>query len=622
MSSADLVFALPAGGTSLVFGDDGAAGEAHYNAIVTATFPALTVSVHMLPNRRATVTAAFPGLTLAATAQYASHAARPVVGKTDSAWQRAQESETGIDSAFAETDALPAGADSAWQSGWRTEGATEGKFSAALRGARLQRASRFGAAMRLRALERGSAWQDGLRDRRLARRSDFAKTRRLEALHRSTRHQDADHRPRSMIASCFEQAVPAQQVFTTGFGVGFELWRAIKSRAQQAIRPPAGIGVRPTEPETPKVTPSPHLVFCRLADGTPALLFGDVCDTSPDTTIVVPVRRVYFMVNTQSLMRVSDGKEILGADLRLSIDVDSWVWSWSASVPGRCLADLLGEADEQIELQAQINGNAFRLVVEKVSRDRRFASSRLAVSGRGRAAWLADPYATVRSYTNAQAMLAQQLMTDALTENGVSLGWELDWQITDWLVPAGVWSQTGTPMDACLAVAEAAGAYIQAHPSSMLLRVLPRYPAAPWHWAELMPDIVLPEDVCVTEGIEWVDKPAYNTVFISGQEGGVLAHVTRAGTDGGTPAPMVTDPLIAHADAGRQRGLSILSDTGRQALISLSLPVLEETGIILPGKLVQYSENGNTHLGLARAVDVAGSFPKIRQTIRLETHVL
>ena len=328
------------------------------------------------------------------------------------------------------------------------------------------------------------------------------------------------------------------------------------------------------------------------------------------------------MQNTQSLVRVSDGKEIAGADLRLSIDVDSWVWGWSASVPGRYLPDLLQSAEDQVELQAEINGHVFRLAVEKVSRDRRFASSRLAVSGRGRAAWLADPYATLSGYGNTEAMLAQQLMADALTENGVSLGWSLDWQITDWLVPAGAWSCTGTPMDACLAIAEAAGAYIQAHPSDQILRVLPRYPAAPWHWSELTPDLALPEDVCVTEGIEWVDKPGYNTVFVAGQQGGVLAHITRAGTDGGTPAPMITDPLIAHADAGRQRGLAILSDTGRQAQISLSLPVLEETGIILPGQLVQYSESGNTHLGLARAVDVTGSFPKVRQTIRLETHVL
>lgn len=640
--SAELLFHLPPGGADLIFGDESEVGhetiaftvsavfppltatirvQPDRRASIAAVFPALSASARFIPDRRASLTASFLALSCAASAEYASRAARPTVGKVGTLWQPAGSAEAGVDSGFAATLSQPAGVESAWQPAEPAACSVTADHAEAARGERQQRSSRFSGAHRLTTVPHRALYQDALRDRRLQRRSDYGNAWHLAALERVSRHQDADRRPRSMITSRFEQALQLRQVFGTDFGVGLNLWLDIESRAQQAIRPPAGIWIRPTEPETPGLMPSPHLVFCRSSDGTAALLFGDTCASS-DTTIVVPVRRVYFVTNTQSLIRVSDGKQIQGADLRLSIDVDSWVWSWSASVPGRHLSDLLGDADEQIELEAQINGNAWRLVVERVSRDRRFASSRLAVSGRGRAAWLADPYATVRSFGNAEARLAQQLMEDALTENGVSLGWEIDWQITDWLVPAGVWSQTGTPMDACLAIAEAAGAYLQAHPSSMILRVLPRYPAAPWHWAELTPDFALPEDVCVTEGIEWVDKPAYNTVFVSGQQNGVLAHVTRAGTDGGTPAPMVTDPLISHADAGRQRGLSILSDTGRQALISLSLPVLEETGIILPGKLVQYSENGNTHLGLARAIDVAGSFPKVRQTIRLETHVI
>ena len=85
---------------------------------------------------------------------------------------------------------------------------------------------------------------------------------------------------------------------------------------------------------------------------------------------------------------------------------------------------------------------------------------------------------------------------------------------------------------------------------------------------------------------------------------------------------MVTHPLITHADAGRQRGLSILADVGRQKHITLSLPVLTETGIITPGQLVRYTEQGQAHIGLTRAVDVSVEFPKVRQTIRIESHVL
>ena len=344
--------------------------------------------------------------------------------------------------------------------------------------------------------------------------------------------------------------------------------------------------------------------------------------TDEHGTIIVPILRAYIVSNSQSLVLASTGQVIPTSGITLGIDADSWVWGWQASVPGVYLSLLQADPGALVEVNANINGNVFRLEVERIQRDRRFAKSTLAISGKGRAAWLAAPYAALINRTNASTMTAQQLMAAALTDNGAPVGWDLDWRITDWTVPAGVWSHSGTSMEACLTIAESAGAYIQAAPYEQVLQVLPRYPAAPWHWNDLTPDFDLPEDVCVTEGIEWMDKPAYNTVFVAGQANGVLGHVTRTGTDGGLAAPMVTDPLMTHADAVRQRGTRILSDTGRQAHISLSMPVLEETGIIPPGKLIRYREGGKTHLGLSRSVSVSGQFPKIRQNLLLETHVL
>jgi hypothetical protein len=70
----------------------------------------------------------------------------------------------------------------------------------------------------------------------------------------------------------------------------------------------------------------------------------------------------------------------------------------------------------------------------------------------------------------------------------------------------------------------------------------------------------------------------------------------------------------------RQRGLPAIADAGRQAHISIRLPILPETGIITPGKLIEYSEQGNTRVGLSRSVAVNYAFPKARQTVRIETH--
>lgn len=352
-----------------------------------------------------------------------------------------------------------------------------------------------------------------------------------------------------------------------------------------------------------------------ITPGTPG-------DPEPGQTIIVPVRSIYMQTNNVTLVLAESGQPIPARGLNLSIDADSWVWGWSARVPASYLPLLSAAEGGLVELLASVNDMLFRLVVVNRDRDRKFGEAWLSVSGRGRAAWLAYPYAEVRSRSNAVAMTAQQLMAAALTINGVPLGWDIDWQITDWLVPAGAWNHTGTAMDACLKIAEAGGAYIQAHRTDQTLSVMPRYPAAPWNWSSLTPDIDLPEDACETEGIEWLDKPAYNTVFVSGQEGGILAHVTRQGSAGDKAAPMVVDRLITHADAGRQRGLPILSDTGSQKHIALNLPVLPETGIIFPGKLVRYTEGGIQHLGLTRAVGVTYDSPVLTQTIQVESHVL
>lgn len=398
---------------------------------------------------------------------------------------------------------------------------------------------------------------------------------------------------------------------------------------ERAGAPAAGKSPAP-DPGTPEPVPPCYippagnavaLVFRTRQPASLDLAFR--CDKAvPDAAIVVPVRSVYMLSNTVTLALAESGLPIPTRGLRLAIDVDSWNWSWSASVPASYRATLTATDDDLVELDAMVNGTTFRLAVERISRDRRFGEASLAISGRGRAAWLASPRADILSRSNTTVMTAQQLMAAALTDNGVSIGWGIDWRITDWTVPAGVWQHTGTAIDACLAIAEAAGAYIQAHRVDQVLRVLPRYPHAPWNWASLAPDIDLTEAACETEGVEWLNKPSYNTVFVSGQVGGILAHVTRQGSAGNRPAPMITDALITHADAGRQRGIAILSNTGPQTLISLRLPVLPETGIIEPGKLLRYSEGGTARVGLTRAVDVNFDFPTLTQTIQVESHGL
>ena len=327
------------------------------------------------------------------------------------------------------------------------------------------------------------------------------------------------------------------------------------------------------------------------------------------------------IINNASLRRV-DGNILLPTfSMTLGLDADSWAWSFSATLPGRALPDLESASNgAPVEVEALINGVAYRALVESIERSREFGSNDLRIAGRGKTALLDAPYAPTLNLTNTQARTAQQIMGDVLTVNGVSLGWEVQWGLVDWLIPAGVFSHQGSYIGAINKIAAAAGGYVQPHPSTQTIKVLPRYPKAPWDWHTMTPNFELPMEATSRESLRWLEKPAYNRVFVSGQEVGVLGQVTRAGTAGNALAPMVVDALITDAVAARQRGIAVLSDTGRQIEVSLRLPVLPETGIIEPGAIVEYRDGSLHRRGLVRSTSVQAGLPEICQTLGVQTY--
>lgn len=377
------------------------------------------------------------------------------------------------------------------------------------------------------------------------------------------------------------------------------------------------------QPEGPTVYPRDgHLVFeCPPLSGFPLhLVFGaQACYLPPvnSGTVVVPILRTYVTINSISLRRVDTGVELHAHGFNMTLDYQSWTWTWSASLHHDAEGHLGRDSNGDFaELEAVVNGIPFRLRLERTVCDRRFNPTRWAVSGRGKASVLSGP---VMSFGNTVDRTAQQLMADALTVNGASLGWAVDWGLTDWLVPAGAWSLRGSYIDAVNDIATAAGGYVQPHPTDATLRILPRYPIAPWNWGSVAPDFEIPDHAAEVEGTEYIDKPGYNKVFVGGVGAGVFGPFKRAGTAGNILAPQVTHALITHADAHRQRGLAELSDTGSQEHITLRMQVLEETGIIMPGQFVRYVGKKPV-VGIVRSTSIDWSRPVLRQTIGIETH--
>src|SRR5512143_263790 len=101
------------------------------------------------------------------------------------------------------------------------------------------------------------------------------------------------------------------------------------------------------------VPPPPEVAPCYVPDG--ALHLRDLWTGSgalhllcsraaPGATVVVPIRRVYWVLNSASLTRLSDGADIPCVSLTLSLDVASWAWGLQATLAGRAAWSLIQRA--------------------------------------------------------------------------------------------------------------------------------------------------------------------------------------------------------------------------------------------------------------------------------------
>ncbi|QTD44964.1 hypothetical protein [Ottowia testudinis] len=658
--TADLRFELPAATDAvradLVFG---ASFEAPRNALnLQVVLPLPTARIHFIPPARVALQAilplpairslvlrpsvplfvggepgtsrgaTLPGLVCRGEVRYVSHTQRPTVGKTTALWQVALQTENGATQGQQDGHSGPVGWSTPWQQASSLPQGIAHPLPPVLVAIVEQRSSGMQQAARLHDAT-GFGHQDGsaLPLLRLALFQDASRLRE------STRfaHQDADRSKRAGRVSYWQMGRLLTQRQGTDFQSATAWPVGWAGRFEEAMRPPPGIRVRVVLPP-PQVqacyTPSAHLLFGALTPGNEHLLF--VCERkSPvpppvSETVLVPIQKVYVVINEVRLYRWPDGLEVPVFSMSLSLDVASWCWGFDAQLPMQAEPLVMPSGTQSnafgpVELLASVNGKEFRLLAEDISRERSFGEARIRVSGRGRHAVLAAPYAPVMSFGNTDARSARQLMDDVLMLNGISLGWTIDWDLADWSVPAGVFAHQGTWMEALNAIASSAGGYLHPHASDKRIRVRHRFPLAPWKWRDaaqpVKPDFVLPLDAISRESIRWLERPAYNRVFVSGQERGVLGQVTRAGTAGEVLAPMVVDSLITDAVAARQRGIAMLSDTGRQVEVNLRLPVFPETGIIEPGAFVQYRDGAVNRLGLVRSTQVEAGFPEVWQTI-------
>ena len=630
MATVKLLFAQPPvatpGPVRLVFGDDGGTPAIpdvtlHGGGRITG----LRLRIGLRVGARLSGGGRITGLRLQVGAQYDSNVERPVAATTRNTWQNTRPLRSVAQQRFEQARPAHASLQTQWQNAaprhasLQTQWQQTQTFAAIVRQA-LQQAQRVGTAPTAQRFENAQRL-------RAHTQQQYQQAQPLGTAPTAQRFEDAT-RLRALLRSSFDEAQRVQAAVRNSFGHGTPLSRVIAAHYEQARNPGPGVS-RPVQPPQPEPCYLPtlpaHLVFEDAWSSSAALVFicerhGPGPDPAPGETIVVPVRRVYVVINEARLRRVDGDIQIPTFTMSMSLDTDSWAWGFSADVPRGALPNLQpSNFGDPVELEAWVNGVPYRFLAEQLSTSRTFGKESLRISGRGLTATLDAPYAPTLNFGNAGARTAQQLMGDALTINGVPLGWGVDWRLTDWLVPGNVWTHQGSYIGALNSIVQAAGGYLQPHESDKVVKALLRYPTAPWDWGAAA-DFELPADVTTQEGIVWQENPRYNRVFVSGVSAGVLGQVTRAGTDGASIAPMVTDALITHADAARQRGVRELAAGGRQAMVSLQLPVLETTGVIPPGKMVRYVDGSTTRVGITRSVQVDVHMPEIFQSIEVETY--
>lgn len=344
------------------------------------------------------------------------------------------------------------------------------------------------------------------------------------------------------------------------------------------------------------------------------------------------VQRTLIMEHTLTVCRLPDRTPLNVASVSLGIDRDSWAWTVDLQIVDRASYHLvLPDSGGPKLVEVAISGHVWTALIERAT-ERRVAAqdgnktpTRFAAGGRSRTAILAAPYAIAKPYISEAATTAQQAAARELEFTGFTL----DWQIDDWLIPAGAWRyENETPMSAILRIAAAAGAIVQSHPEDETIIVRAAYPAAPWDWPAETPAVILDGQSLFEMGREWKPGPQYLGVYVSGETQGVLVNVIRDGSAGSPYAQMIVDPLITATEPARGRGLREIADSENQTLEPVLLPLLPspaEPGVILPAELVQVEDPVHglykaLSTGVSISANLVNDAISVRQNVQLARH--
>lgn len=350
--------------------------------------------------------------------------------------------------------------------------------------------------------------------------------------------------------------------------------------------------------------------------------------------INLPNAGVYIVENEFLLMRADDNTPIEVISAEISSDVDSWAWSFTATLPPTEFPKIAPGVGGPVEVELHINGIAWRVLVETYGNRTQFGEAAITITGRSVTAYMDKPYAPTNSRSFTQDIAARQVAQDAIDTVTMQSGFDMNWTLipndtTDWLMPAGFWSYSDlSPIGVITSLVDGVKGYVNSDPLLRRFIIGSRYPHGPyWNWGSATPDAVIPRSLILLESLSWEEQPTWDAVYVAGEDLGVTAFVKRLGFAGALTPEMHVSPFITTEPAAREAGTAIISAGGKQATVELSLPMLPGIRDIRVSDLIEVNNLGVEldWRGMVRGVNISVKWDsdqglEVLETIEVERH--
>jgi hypothetical protein len=356
-------------------------------------------------------------------------------------------------------------------------------------------------------------------------------------------------------------------------------------------------------------------------------------DITPIDGLFTPIQKVYYMLNSAFIKRLPGNEDIEFESVNISIDRNSWTWSFDITISSKDYLDLIKPSGSTlVDIQININGWQWTCRVEDWSESISFGRRSWSVSGRSPSVELGEPYFVEPSFSNIEEH-GGQIVDRILSGTGWSANWDYDEfnPYTEWLIPASALNlYDSSKIHQMQTIIQSVNAFVQTNADtddSQEFLIKPKYWKNPWKWSsDIVPAVMLNDSVCHEIGRSNKIIKTVNSVIVSGDNQGIIVDAVKDGTAGDMAAPMDINSLITTQDAGRERARHIIGNSGfwinhSMRLFSL-MPPGQAPGLLLPGTFIQMSETGLTPwIGQTTGVMIIAQWNNglnVSQTIEVE----